>query len=107
MIYEDRLDITDMRLSRDLSREAEERIMSHILRSRNSSLAIRLSFRQCGRGLAQLKDMIFPHLSRCRSIDIEFSFEHQASWLFPLPGRLDRLTALSCKVRLRHDLDPI
>ena len=99
IVYEGR---SDMRaVSRGLLR-VEERIATCILRSRNSSLAIHLWFGHYGRGLAQLKDMISPHLSRCRSIDVEFAYEHQASQLFPLPGRLDRLTALSCKVRL-HD----
>jgi hypothetical protein len=90
-------------MSDNLPRETEERVATYLLRSRNSGLAIRLVFRPRGRGSTQLKNMIYPHLSRCHRVEFEFDFYRQASQWFPLPGSLHRLTILHCLV---HHISP-
>ena len=85
--------------SNDLPPATEERIASYLSRSRNSALAIRLVFRRRGRGLMQLQNMIYPHLSHCCNIDLHFSFSCHAFQLFPLPPHLNRLAVFRCAVR--------
>ena len=79
-------------------RGIEERVASCLLRSRNSGLTIRLVFRDRGPGSTRLRDMIFPHLSRCRSFYLEFIDHHQAAQWLPLPGSLHHLTIFHCHV---------
>ena len=79
----------------DLPRRTEERIEAYLSRSKYASIDVKFILRR-GRGLARVKDMIFPHLSRCRSVHITTTFNDRdlATQLFPLPRDLPRLTQL-------------
>ena len=92
----------------DLPRRTEERIEAYLSRSKNATIDIGLIL-QHGRDLVRVKDMIFPHLSRCRSIHLVSASENKdlASQLFPLPRHLPQLTYLHCSGYHDEKAEPI
>lgn len=92
--YSDVYDSSERR--NHLLRKSQNRIHTYLLRAKSSDLSIHLNF--LGGHVERIRDIIFPHLSHCFSLNLTFFSSSQALAWFPLPMGLHRLIKLSCKV---------
>jgi hypothetical protein len=103
IIYNDHYDFGKIsKASNDLPQKIKNRICSYLSRSQYYGLSIHIEFGTHGYGLAHIKNIIFPHLSRCHTLNLKFDSDDQALELLPLPTGMHRLIKLSCWVSRRR-----
>lgn len=103
VIYDDHHDFGKIsKASNDLPQKIKDRICSYLSRSQYYNLSIYLEFGTHGYGLEHIKNIIFPYLSHCHTLNLKIDSDEQALQLFPLPAGVHRLNTLSCWVSRRR-----
>lgn len=96
VIYEEDILISAAPAAR---KRAKDRINTYLSRSKHSPIHIFIHISVSDVSVIPMntiKTLFWPHMSRCRTLKLEFNAVTQLLAFFPLPGRLELLKSLRC-----------
>lgn len=98
IIYEDNHDHPNQE-GHSIFRHTGERLRAYLSRSKNCIILLYLKFGAGVPKFQDIKEIVYPRLSRCLTIRLSFADRSTMRNFLPLPGNLPRLTAFDCVTR--------